>query len=184
MFVPKETLNRCAAVMLWGAGVLVASATDVAHAEPDWIIGQPSDELRFTDLSFGANFDGGHGFGLSPGVQLGIPIVDSGLIRPINDALFIEPGLFFSARFDHKHADYFWVVPEVGPRWNFYLTPNWDAFATLKLGWAIGNHGDFWVRGTVGTQWWFARPWALRVETAAGHLTGPGLFLGLSYQFL
>lgn len=155
-----------------------------ALAEPEWIIGQPSEQRRFTDLSFGTGLDGGHGFGLTPGVQMGIPLVDGGLIRPINDSFYLEPGLFLSARFGHRERDYVWVVPEIGPRWNFHLTPVWDVFAALKLGWAIGTDGDFWVRGTAGMQWWFAEPWALRLETAAGALVGPGIYLGLSYRFM
>lgn len=155
-----------------------------ARAEPEWIIGQPSDELRMTDLSFGAILDGGHGFGLTPGLQMGIPIVDGGLIRPINDSFYLEPGLFVSMRFQHDEPNLYWFVPEIGPRWNFHLTPHWDAFATLKFGWAIGKDGDFWIRGTVGMQWWFARPWALRLETDAAAVVGPGVFLGLSYRFL
>lgn len=163
---------------------LISSPALSAHAESEWIIGHPSDERRLTDLSFGTGLDGGYGFGVSPGIQLGIPIIDSGLIRPINDSFFIEPGLFLSARFDRDNRDYLWVVPELGPRWNFHLTPHWDVFATLKLGWAIGTKGDFWVRGTAGMQWWFAAPWALRVETAAGAVVGPGVYIGLSYRFM
>lgn len=160
------------------------TAAGKARAEPEWIIGQPSDERRLTDLSFGTMLDGGHGFGFSPGLQMGIPIVDSGLIRPINDSFYLEPGLFFSARFNHDGEDYFWVVPELGPRWNFHLTPHWDAFAALKLGWAIGDEGDLWVRGTAGMQWWFTAPWALRLETGAGAVIGGGVYIGLSYRFM
>jgi hypothetical protein len=166
-------------LLLW-----VLGAARGARAEPEWIIGQPSDELRMTDLSFGTVLDGGYGFGLTPGVQMGIPIVDGGLIRPINDSFYIEPGLFMSARFHRHGRNHFWAVPEIGPRWNFHLTPRWDVFATLKLGWAIGAEGDFWIRGTVGTQWWFARQWALRVETAEGAVVGPGVYLGISYRFM
>jgi len=166
-------------VLLWCVG-----RSAPARAEPEWIIGQPSDELRLTDLSFGATLDGGHGFGFTPGVQMGIPIVDGGLIRPINDSFYIEPGLFMSARFNHNGENYYWAVPEVGPRWNFHLTPRWDAFAALKLGWAIGDGGDFWIRGTVGMFWWFARNWALRVEVAEGAVVGPGVYLGIGYRFM
>jgi hypothetical protein len=115
-------------------------------------------------------------------VTLGIPILDGGFIRPINDSVFLEPGLFVSTHFDHHHT-FVWVIPEVGPRWNFHLTPNWDAFGALKLGWAIGEHGDFWLRATAGMNWWFARPWALRLETTAGANLGPGLYIGLTHQF-
>jgi hypothetical protein len=159
--------------------------TTVAHAEPQWIIGQRSEEQRFTDLSFGAVLDGSYGFGFTPGVTLGIPLLDGGFIPPINDSLFLEPGLFVATRF-HKDDTYVWVIPEFGPRWNFHLTPNWDAFATLKAGWAIGSEGGFWLRGTVGMNWWFARPWALRLETSQGrhgHHVGPAGYLAFTYQF-
>ncbi len=171
-------------------GLLLAFASSTAgvvrraQARPEWIIGQPSDERRMTDLSFGTILDGGYGFGVTPGVQLAIPLLDSGLIGPINDSLSLEPGLFLAARFGRRHENYLWVVPEFGPRWNFHLTPNWDVFASVKVGWAIGDHGDFWLRVSPGMQWWFARPWALRVETGGGARVGPGVFLGLSYQFL
>ena len=167
------------------------TCTSLAHAEPHWIIGQRSEEQRFTDLSFGAVLDGGYGFGFAPGVTLGIPILDGGFIPPINDSVFLEPGLFLSMRFhdDHWHDPdddddfYLWVIPELGPRWNFHLTPNWDAFATLKAGVAIGQDTEFWLRGTAGMNWWFARPWALRLETSAGHPVGPGAYIGLTFQF-
>src|SRR5690348_5030946 len=125
------------------AGLLGAALP--AHAEPEWIIGQRSEQRRFTDLSVRAMLDGGDGFGFSPGVQMGIPLVDGGLIRPINDSFYLEPGLLLSTRFHQHGKDYVWVVPELGPRWNFHLTPFWDVFASLKLGWAIGTEGDFWI---------------------------------------
>jgi hypothetical protein len=155
-----------------------------ARAEPQWIIGEPSDALRMTDLSFGAVLDGGYGFGFTPGVQLAVPILDAGFIRPINDSVYIEPGLFIAARFGRKDENFVWVVPEVGPRWNFHLTPNWDAFAAIKLGWAIGKHHDFWLRAGPGMLWWFRRPWALRIEGGGGPRVGAGVYLGITYQFL
>jgi hypothetical protein len=170
-------LQVCVAIWCLGASA-------PARAEPEWIIGQPSDELRMTDLSFGTTLDGGYGFGITTGLQMGIPIVDGGLIRPINDSFYLEPGLFMSARLHRDGENYYWAVPEIGPRWNFHLTPVWDAFASLKLGWAIGDEGDFWIRGTVGMQWWFARQWALRVETTAGALIDAGVYLGISYRFM
>jgi hypothetical protein len=177
------------AVALLGA----LAVPGLARAEPQWIIATRNVEQRYTDLAFGAVLDGGgHDFGFTPGVTLGIPLLDGGFIPPINDSLFLEPGLFVSVRFhDHDHGNgidddhddtYVWVIPEFGPRWNFHLTPNWDAFATVKAGWAIGSHGDFWVRGTVGMNWWFARPWALRLETSAGRHIGPAGFLGFTFQ--
>jgi hypothetical protein len=182
---PTRTQERRLRRLLQGLTLALSLGTGgSAAAEPDWIIRQPGDELRFTDLSFGAIFDGHHGFGMSPGVSLGIPVLDGGFIRGLNDSFFLEPGLFFAARFDDKRADYFWVIPEFGPRWNFHLTPNWDVFPAVKAGWAFGRHQEFWFRGTVGTQWWFARPWALRLETSAGTPTGANLYLGMSYQFL
>ena len=171
----------------------VLAGASLARAEPHWIIGQRSEETRFTDLSFGAQLDGHHGFGFAPGVTLGIPLLDGGFIPPINDSVFLEPGLFVSMRFhDHDHGPgnddddddfWVWVIPEIGPRWNFHLTPNWDAFATLKAGVAIGPDTDFWLRGTAGMNWWFARPWALRLETSAGHPIGPSGYIGLTFQF-
>lgn len=154
------------------------------EAQPEWIIGQPSDEIRFTDLSVGSLFDGGRGFGLSPGIQMGIPVLDGGFIPPINDSFYVEAGLFVSARFRPDAGDYVWVVPEAGPRWNFHLTTKWDAYAVIKLGWAIGTDGDFWIRGGIGTQWWFVPSWALRAEFTQGALVGPNAYLGLSYRFL
>lgn len=177
MRIPPICLQLCLLL-----GSLVAAAP--AHAAPAWIIGQPSDELRFTDLSFGAGFDGGYGFGLSPSLQMGIPVLNGGLISAINDSFYLEPGLLLSGRFRRHGRDLVWVIPELGPRWNFHLTPAWDVFASIKLGWAIGREGDFWIRGSVGTQWWFAPAWALRLETSHGAVVGQGGYLGLSYRFM
>lgn len=154
------------------------------EAQPEWIIGQPSDQIRLTDLTFGSLFDGGYGFGLSPGVQIGIPVLDGGFIPAINDSFYLEPGLLVSIRLRRDTSDYVWAVPEVGPRWNFHLTTTWDVFAAVKLGWAIGSQGDFWFRASAGTQWWFTPSWALRGEFGYGAVIGPNGFLGLSYRFL
>jgi hypothetical protein len=168
------------------------ACTSIAEAEPNWIIGQRSDGPRYTQLSFGAALDGYYGFGFTPGVLLGIPIVDGGFIPPINDSLYLEPGLHVSTHFGHRRRHrldddrddiYVWVIPEIGPRWNFHLTPNWDVFATIKAGWAIGSEGGFWIRGTAGMNWFFARPWSLRIETASGRHHGPGAFIGLTFEF-
>lgn len=167
-----------------GAWVLWLAWPRPASADPEWIIGYPSDEIRMTDLSFGTLFDGREGFGLLAGAQLAVPILDAGLVRPINDALYIEPGLFVGGRFHRDRDDHWWVVPEVGPRWNFYLTPHWDVFASIKFGWAIGRHGDFWVRGTAGARWWFLPQLALRAEIAGAAVVGGEGYLGLSYRFL
>ena len=171
-------------VLCLTALVCVLGLAPQANAQPEWIISQPSDEIRFTDLSFGALFDGGYGFGLTPGIQMGIPVLDSGFIPALNDSFFLEGGLLVSAHFRRRARDDVWVVPEVGPRWNFHLTPNWDAFVSVKLGWAIGPHGDFWIRGSAGTSWWFVPEWALRAEFSGGAVVGPGGYLGLSYRFL
>jgi hypothetical protein len=177
MRIPAICLRVCLLLGVLGVAARV-------RAEPEWIIKQPSDELRFTDLSFGAVFDGGYGFGLTPGIQMGIPLLNGGFIPPVNDSFYLEPGLLLGARFRRHARDLVWVIPEVGPRWNFHLTPTWDVFASIKLGWAIGRQGDFWIRGTVGTLWWFAPNWALRLETAHGAVVGQGGYLGLSYRFM
>lgn len=163
--------------------LLVWCSTQSARAEPEWIIGHANDERRPAELSFGTGLGGGGDFTLTPGVMFGIPLLDGGFIRPINDSLYLEPGLFMGAYFDEDDT-YIWVIPEVGPKWNFHLTPRWDVFATLKLGYAIGSHGDFWLHSNVGMQWWFNRPWALRLEAGAGLHHVAGLFIGASYQFL
>jgi hypothetical protein len=171
----------------WPACALLALAlgflTSSARAEPEWIIGNPSEERRPAELSLGAGVGGGRHTILTPGVMFGIPLLDGGFIRPINDSLYLEPGVFMGAHFRDDDT-YLWVIPEVGPKWNFHLTPRWDVYASLKLGWAIGRHGDFWLRSNVGMQWWVNRPWALRLETGAGIHHGAGLFIGASYQFL
>jgi hypothetical protein len=171
-------------IVLLGGLLGVLGSLSGAQAQPEWIIGQASDEIRFTDLTLSSLFDGGYGFGFTPGVQMGIPVLEGGFIPALNDSFFIEPGLLVSMRFRRDAKDLVWVVPEVGPRWNFHLTPSWDAFVTCKLGWAIGTKGDFWIRGTLGTNWWFVAAWALRAEFSAGAVVGPGGSIGLSYRFL
>ena len=163
--------------------LVVCADAAPARAEPQWIIGERREDLRATDLSFGAGISGGRYLALTPGLMLGIPLLDGGFIPPINDSLFLEPGVFAGVRF-RDDKTYGWVVPEVGPRWNFHLTPRWDAYALLKLGLAIGNDVDLWLRSAVGMQWWFNRPWALRLETGGGLYVGGGLFVGFSYQFI
>ena len=176
--------TRTAGFWLCALAFLGLAYAPSVQADPGWIIAEPSEETRFTELTFGTSVDGREGFGLMPGVALGVPIIDSGMIPPINDALFIEAGLFVGPRIHRTRPNHVWVIPEAGPRWNFYLTPNWDAFASIKFGWAIGRHGDFWVRGTVGTCWWFLPQLALRAEFAGAAVVGGQGYLGLSYRFL
>lgn len=177
MRIPAICLQLC----LWLA---LSLTTPSARAEPTWIVAQPSDELRFTDLSFGVLVDGGYGIGVTPSIQLGVPVLNSGLIPSVNDSFYVEPGLLISTRFRQDAKDLVWVIPEFGPRWDFHLTPTWDVFASIKVGWAIGHEGDFWVRGTLGALWWLRPTWSLRLETAYGAVVGAGGYLGLGYRFL
>ncbi|HEX6241761.1 MAG TPA: hypothetical protein VFZ61_12725 [Polyangiales bacterium] len=164
--------------------LLLLGSAARSSAQVEWVIAQPSDEIRLTDLSLGAVFDGGEGFGVTPGFQMGIPLVNAGLIPAINDSLFLEPGLLVSVRIRKHEDDLAWVVPELGPRWNFHLAPTWDVFASVKLGWAIGREGDLWLRGTLGSLWWFVPSWSLRAEFAYGAVVGAGGYLGMGYRFL
>jgi len=164
--------------------ILVLGAPRTTRADPEWIVGQPSDEIRMTELSMGALLDGGFGFGFSPGLLMSVTVLDSGFVPSLNDSFAVEFGAFMSARIGYRHDNLLWFVPEVGPRWNFHLTRRWDAFATLKAGWAVGKYGDFWFRGTLGNNVWLSDAWAVRLELSPGTIAKFSGFVGLTYKFL
>jgi hypothetical protein len=123
--------------------------------------------------------------GIFPGVFYAYPVAPQGFISALNDAFYIEAGLLLGAFFE---PTFFWMAPQAGVRWCFYLTQEWAVFAALRLGWAfefddvIDDYTFFYASGTVGAHWHFADGFALRLETGGGVFGWHGM-AGISFQF-
>ncbi|MBN1961661.1 MAG: hypothetical protein JW841_12000 [Deltaproteobacteria bacterium] len=119
----------------------------------------------------------------------GLPILPDGLIDEVNDALFLEAGGAFEYfNFTFAACDEKWwrITPMAGVRYQFYLTHDWSAFATTKVGWGIGfNHkadcgltkasvSNFAWDASIGAYWHFSENWHMRLEFGAYSLS-PGI---------
>jgi hypothetical protein len=125
-------------------------------------------------------------WGFFPGVFFAYPVAPQGFISALNDAFYIEGGIILGAFFD---PTFFWMAPQAGVRWCFYLTQEWAVFAALRLGWGIEFSDDVrvhnytypYVNGSVGAHWHFTEGFALRLEVGGG-IFGGHLLVGISFQ--
>jgi hypothetical protein len=124
----------------------------------------------------------GGDFNLSPGVLVGIPLVDKGFV-PINDSFYLEVGAWTHIQFDPSA---FGLSPFGGVRWNFHLMEVWDAYAALRagvrLGFGEGQATDFNLGGALGTTWKFSESVGLRGEFGGG-LLGGDVSVGVDIDF-
>ncbi len=127
-------------------------APDEGEAPPDgededeWLIDQPPAESdRGLDFSLGVGLTP-RPYGLGGILRVGVPIVDQGLFRELNDALFLELG--GGANIGIKPGDYWttsvsdwdvvWSVKlPVMVRWNFYINQAWTVFASFGPTWEL-----------------------------------------------
>ena len=122
--------------------------------------------------------------GILPGVFFAYPIVPTGFISALNDSFYLEGGILLGAFFN---PTFFWFAPQIGVRWNFYLTQEWAVFAALRLGWGfefddrIDNYTWPYASLTVGAHWHFSEVVALRLETGGG-VFGYHFLAGISFQ--
>jgi hypothetical protein len=128
------------------------------------------------------------GLGPTAGVRFGIPIVQNGFVRSINNAVYINFG-----------ADFYWMkhkkdayAPGLGIpvmlHWEFFFTPRWSAFA--ELGANLFFHPKFfkgdgwhwspghWIVGAVGGRFHFNSVVALVLR-----LGNPYSAFGVTFMF-
>jgi hypothetical protein len=172
-------------------GALLASSTvtfaSVDAQAADWIIKEDSAEKRPWELGVLVDlpYCCGGSFTLSPGVLLGIPLVDKGFV-PINDSFYLEVGAWTHLNFGDPFTG--GVSPFGGVRWNFHLMKIWDAYGALRGGININGDGNGdldltpHIYGVVGTTWKFSERIGLRGETGAG-VGGSSIAVGLDFDF-
>ncbi len=153
-----------------------------AHAA-DWIIKEDSSESR--PLEVGILVGVGNccnEMNLSPGVLVGIPLVDGGFV-PINDSFYLEVGGWTHIGLDPSYFD---VTALGGVRWNFHLMKVWDAYGALRAGALLGLPSGvdlaFDLNLSVGTTWKFSERVGLRGELGGG-LNSNSLAVGVDIDF-
>jgi hypothetical protein len=177
MNVTKLVLSTSAFV----AG-FAAAAPEAQAAE--WIVKQDSAEDRPLEVGIlvGVPYCCNQTFNLSPGVLVGIPLVDKGFV-PINDSFYLEVGAWTHIQFDPSS---FGMSPFGGVRWNFHLMEVWDAYAAarvaVRLGFGEGQATDLNLGGALGTTWKFSKSVGLRGEFGGG-LLGGDVSVGVDIDF-
>jgi len=174
------------------ATLAAALAANVARAAPS----APASPYgpAFVAL-FGLDWDG---FGVSGRFE--IPIVDR-VIKPIKFAnqIVIEGGLdyrYISYSYFFGHYYHHVVRPQAGAMWNFWFTPQFAAYGTLRTGWNIvasstyrttvggltirddPHGGAFYADGGAGVIFKLSEAVSLR-----GEITGWGLQGGFGFRF-
>jgi len=127
------------------------------------------------------------------GAWYGFPILPDGFIPSLNDALYIEAG----AAIERYHWTFgnackeSWTrfTPMGGGRYQMYLTQDWTAFATAKIGFGFGFNDSIDCLGStagsasnsqlvgdvsLGAFWNFSRTWHARFEIGYFGIT-PGI---------
>ncbi len=179
--------RRVVQMLLVGAVFALAAtlAPAVVHAETN--IRQPfSGDRRPFQLDVHGGFSH-FGLGVATGVRFGIPIVQNGFVRSINNAVYINFG-----------GDFYWVKhsnrydPAVGfpvtLHWEFYFTDRWSAFAELGFNifldprlfrgdgwhWSPGH----WIVGAIGGRFHINQMIALTLR-----LGNPYSAFGVTFMF-
>ena len=171
-----------ASLALFSAGALITPEVQAA----DWIIKEDSKESRPIELgilvALGGLANNNGGLDLSPGVLVGIPLVDGGFV-PINDSFYLEVGGWSHIGLDPSYFD---LTALGGVRWNFHLMEIWDAYGALRLGARLGLPSNdslsFDVQGVAGTTWKFSKKIGLRGELGGG-VFGGSLAAGIDIDF-
>jgi hypothetical protein len=143
-------------------------------------------ESRPMQLDFVLDLHARSFFGIFPGVFFAFPVAPTGFISSLNDAFYIEGGIVAGVWFA---PTFFWMVPQAGVRWVFYLTQEWAVFGALRAGAGIEFSDDVrsrhytypYVALSVGAHWHFSETLALRLETGGGIFGWHGI-VGLSIQ--
>ena len=99
------------------------------------------------------------GLGLATGARFGIPILDNGFVRSINNAVYLNFGAdFYFVKHDNDYGPALGFP--VALHWEFYFTDRWSAFAELGINVYLHSHifsgrgwhwsPGHWVLGAVG----------------------------------
>jgi hypothetical protein len=144
-------MKRYLAAVAVGGGLVLAGGAANAQA----IISEPGRHVSRTDTEvhgvLGTGYRWNRGWwttGWGVGLRVGIPLMDNGPVRTINNSLVFNFGgeLLF---WDYYYRDGYWgaaaelIVP-LELQWNFYLLPAFSLFLEggAAIGWA--GCGDAW----------------------------------------
>jgi hypothetical protein len=166
------------------AALLAAAAPSEAEAAELTIRSEFEPESRAMQLDVVLGTHVRRYAGFLPGVFFAYPVAPQGFISTLNDAFYVEGGALLGAFFD---PTFFWLAPQAGVRWVFYLTREWAVFGAVRLGWAfefddrIDDYTFFYASASVGAHWHFSDAVALRLETGGG-VFGYHIMAGISFQ--
>lgn len=128
-----------------------------------------------------------YGLGLTAGVRLGIPIVASGFIPSINNAVYIHVGADFYYTGNGKREYGVAIGLPVMLHWEFYFTQKWSAFAEVGVNVYLNSElfrgkgflpGARWFIGAVGGKLHISSHFALVLRVGS-----PYTSFGLSFAF-
>ena len=100
-----------------------------------------------------------YNFGLATGLRFGIPILDNGFIKSINNAVYINFGAdFLFVKYFDEYSPAMDIPAAL--HWEFYFTEKWSAYAEFGLniyihpsvfrGYGWYSSGGYWITGSVG----------------------------------
>ncbi len=167
--------------------VVALSASSMAFAnklkETDALLDESEKTERPMQLSVHGTLPWGgyYGWSAGAGANLYIPIAKNGFISKLNDSFGIDFGV--DAVF-HFYGPLFSLLVPVNARWQFYMLPQLQVYASLGLEvdiWFGGVYGyGYWpVRPAfhVGAQWMFSQKVGLKLEVGY-----PGVRFGVLFD--
>lgn len=142
------------------------------------------------DRPFQLDIHGGFshfGVGVATGARFGIPIIDNGFVRSINNAVYINFGAdFYFVKHGNDYAPGLGIP--VALHWEFYFTDRWTVFAELGVNIYIhpnlfrGHGWDWspghWILGAIGGRFQINRVIALTLR-----LGNPYSAFGVTFMF-
>ena len=183
-------LRPSALAVLTAVSLAATAWSGRARADEEWLGETPGRHRTYKlELEPHADFalGGGRdvtGFGL--GARVGIPLVENGFIKTLNNSVALSTGLdwisysgCYSLQFgDCSSITALWLP--VTMQWNFYLTPSWTVFGELGASVRRVSYGDN-CGGTAGS---FADGSDAQQEcgTSATTKLRPSLWLGGRYH--
>ncbi len=185
-------LSLCSAAAITAIITIALPGEAISASKKDvkWDITKTGSYERDVDFSIMGGFSS-VGRGLAGGARLAIPLLDDGFIDEINDALFLEFGGHYSWNWQYSNSRQDWhynwglTIP-VQARWQFYVHPKWEVFASLGIAFRSYSDDDAirWMAfipypaGGVGAFYKFQDNMALRFDAGSEALS-----VGLTWKF-
>ena len=114
-----------------------------------------------------------------------MPVLHDGFVPGLNDSFDLELGGYVAWYFKGD-ADYLFLEPAAGVKWNFHILEELTAYVGARTGLVIGLGADIFEPdggGIAGIYWHLGQGVDLRVELGYRHVGRAGVQLGVSFPF-